>query len=175
MKCKVTYDTYCKSWDTNIFNGEEREYDEDGNVCKRTPGLQLYPRIIIVKDGEGICWRIGAGLIPQTRVPGECIMENISVIRDAAHGYKYSDYYKEPQRLAELLNTGDFKVVAVNFVDPKGVFNIAFHDIQIKSMEFYADNGKVLFTAPFDSFNYELKEGSQYFLLDDEGAKENVI
>ena len=182
MKCKITYDIYSTFFEEKIINGDEPVFDDDGHIIGSNPQKQMYPHSIVIKDGNGVCWLMQPNRRPVTTVPGECILENVLLIKDpkslVENGTFYngdSRYLGEAQRLAELLNTNGFEVVAVNFREPEVAFHFLNHDIQIKSMTFYADNGKQLYEVPSDSFNYELKNPSEREIVDDEGTTKEVI
>ena len=182
MKCKIIYDIYSTFFEEKIINGEEPVFDDDGHLIGSNPQKQMYPKSIVIRDGNGVCWFMSANRKPITTVPGECLLENVLLKKDpkslVENGTFYSGdsrYLGEAQRLAELLNTNKFEVVAVNFREPEVAFHFLNHDIQIKSMTFYADNGKQLYEVPSYCFNYELKEPSEREIVDDEGTTIEVI
>lgn len=175
MKCKITYDTHSQL-DSSVewFNGDEHFYDDDGHLAGSKPRKQLYPKTIIIKDGNGSYYQLFPNRQPITRVPGECMLENILLIKQPENVEKNYRYYGDAQRLAEILNTGDFKVVAVNFEEPTCPI-CWLHDIQIKSMTFYEDNGKQLYDVPSDSFEYEYKYPTDNGLIDDKGTEAFLV
>lgn len=172
MKCKVTYDT-CSQLDNSVnwLNGDEHIYDDDGHLIGSKPTPQLYPTSLVLKDGNGEEWGMVAGTHSVTRVPGECVMQDIYLVKDAPNcKNSATPYYREAQRLAELLNTNGFEVAVVNFRLPNFP-SATFHDIQIKSMTFYADNGKQLYEVPSDSFDYEYQDVDDNLIVDDKGTR----
>ena len=182
MKCKITYDIYSPFFERKMFRGDTPIFDDDCHKIGSKPRTQMYPHSIVIRDGDGICWLMSPNRKPVTTVPGECILENVLLKKDpkslVENGTFYSGdsrYLGEAQRLAELLNTNRFEVVAVNFRDPDGAGHFLNHDIQIKSMTFYADNGKQLYEVPSYCFDYELKEPSERQILDDMGTTKDII
>lgn len=182
MKCKITYDIYSPFFKQKMFRGDTPIFDEDCHKIGSKPRTQMYPHSVVIKDGDGICWLMQPNRRPVTTVPGECVLENVLLIKNpkslVENGTFYdgdSKYLGEAQRLAELLNTNRFEVVAVNFREPEVAFHFLNHDIQIKSMTFYADNGKQLYEVPSYSFNYELRNPSEREIVDNEGTTKEVI
>ena len=173
MKCKITYDTYSKFWEEKIFDGDEPVFDDDCHKIGSKPTPQLYPSSFVLKDGNGEEWGMIAGTHTVTRVPGECVMENIYLVKDAPNcKNSATPYYREAQRLAELLNTNGFEIAVVNFKIPC-YQGIIFHDIQIKSMTFYADNGKMLYDVPQSGLNYEYRGPSGNDIVDEKGTEDS--
>lgn len=176
MKCKVTYDIYSPFFEEKIINGDEPIFDDNCHKIGSNPQKQMYPDSIVIRDGNGVCWFMSSNRQAVTRVPGECMLEYVLLKKDpkslVENGTFYSGdsrYLGEAQRLAELLNTNGFEVILVNFEDPSGL-GIVYHDIQIRSMTFYADNGKQLYEVPSYCFNYELKDPSFKKIVDNEGT-----
>ena len=182
MKCKITYDTYSPFFKQKMFRGDTPIFDEDCHKIGSKPRTQMYPASIVIRDGEGICWLMQPNRHPITTVPGECILENVLLKKNPKSlvdkNILYdgdSKYLGEAQRLAELLNTNGFEVVAVNFREPDFIGRLLNHDIQIKSMTFYADNGKQLYEVSSDCFNYEYREPSDKEIVDDIGTTTNYL
>ena len=179
MKCKIVYDIYSKLHNMKHFNGDEPIYDDDTfRKIGSKPTPQMYPKSIVIRDGNGVCWFMSSNRRPVTTVPGECMLENVLLKKDPKSLVDKNIFYSgdckylgEAQRLAELLNTNGFEVVAVNFDNPLYGGTLVLHDIQIKSMTFYADNGKQLYEVPSDCFDYEYQDVDDNLIVDDKGTR----